>query len=398
MANNLFFSRDTKVFIHAKKASGSSANDMVWDIPVLDGFSFSQATNATEITLNEASNVAAGTSWRGRKMFNDALAPAEWSFSTYMMPFIGASGGAQGAAGAAGPDGSANHHEVSEALWALFFAEDVGTGAVDATGGMTVLQSNANKATIGVFDLYFVLNASGASTAYQYAAASGAQVIYKIANCSVNEASIDFDLDGIATVNWSGFGQVISEESTFTNASGGVMNAKLVYEGVGKTDCYIRNRVSDLVIDAATPSDVTYLTTMTGGNITMSNNLTYLTPETLGVVNTPLGHVTGTKTIGGSFTAYLDANSSSAVTQMTDLFEDLITGTDTVTNSMSLTFGIGAGGAVTAPSCTIVMPTCHLELPTINVEDVISIEANFHALPSDFDSTDEITSITFVGV
>ena len=74
MANNLFFSRDTRVLVEADSA--------VWEIPVLDGFSFSQATNSSEISLNEMESTS-GVSRRGRRMFNDSYAPAEWSFSTF---------------------------------------------------------------------------------------------------------------------------------------------------------------------------------------------------------------------------------------------------------------------------------------------------------------------------
>jgi hypothetical protein len=43
------------------------------------------------------------------------------------------------------------------------------------------------------------------------------------------------------------------------------------------------------------------------------------------------------------------------------------------------------------------MPQCHLEVPSHSIEEVISMETNFHALPSDFDSTDEIDLFTFFG-
>ena len=78
---SMFFSRDTRVLLK------QGAN--VWEIPVLDGFSFSQATNSSEITLNEAINATTGKSRRSRQMFNDSLAPAEWSFSTYVRPVKG---------------------------------------------------------------------------------------------------------------------------------------------------------------------------------------------------------------------------------------------------------------------------------------------------------------------
>ena len=84
MATNLFFSRDTKVYIELFNSSGASTG--VFEVPVLDGFSFSQAQNSTEVTLAEMEN-SAGVSKRGRRVFNDSLAPVEWSFSTYVRPF-----------------------------------------------------------------------------------------------------------------------------------------------------------------------------------------------------------------------------------------------------------------------------------------------------------------------
>jgi hypothetical protein len=41
-------------------------------------------------------------------------------------------------------------------------------------------------------------------------------------------------------------------------------------------------------------------------------------------------------------------------------------------------------------------PTCHLEIPTHSVEDIISVETNFHALPSTIDGADD-AKITYTG-
>jgi hypothetical protein len=42
------------------------------------------------------------------------------------------------------------------------------------------------------------------------------------------------------------------------------------------------------------------------------------------------------------------------------------------------------------------LPTCHLEVPTHSIDDIVSLETNFHALPTSVDGTDEIT-MEFVG-
>lgn len=185
MATKLYFSRDTKVIAHVPMATAGSLN-MYYDIPVLDGFSFSQSTNTSEITLNEAQSTS-GVSRRGRAMFNDSFAPVEWSFSTYMMPYThdeSATSDTQGTTGA-GSATDNTHREVSEALWAMFFGQTVNAGLTSDTTNLDIVQTGANKATVGVFDLYFVMGASQAAAAYNYTtgAATANQMIYKIAGC-----------------------------------------------------------------------------------------------------------------------------------------------------------------------------------------------------------------------
>ena len=420
MAQQLFFSRDTKVYI--KKGN------FVWDLPVLDGFSFSQATNSSEITLAEMEGTG-GVSRRGRKQFNDSLAPAEWSFSTYVRPFKSAGSGT----GAA--DSAAKVHAIEEVLWALFsgpatYASSAFTNQTvhDATD-LDIDFSESNKATLGTADIFFVLGDAN-------------RKVYKLKDCVVNEASLDFDIDGIATINWSGMSSEIIDMTTkiHTTATSGsvfppafdahrnggtvdilagdvVLNGTdayrmsvvvdptssgtatmtgAVYESTTATDNFIRNRLTQLTVIPT--AGTTYIgsleaagydITLTGGNITMSNNVTFITPEEIGLVNTPIGHVTGTRSVSGSMNCYLSkdttANDNSA-----DLWEDLKGITSVVTNSFALVFKIGGATASTA-RLEVSLPTCHLEIPTHSIEDVISVETTFNALPSTIDGTNEAT-------
>ena len=383
MADTFYFSRDTKVHVTPNDSSGSATSD-VYYIPVLDGFSFSQATNVTEVTLNEMAT-AAGVSRRARQMFTDSYAPAEWSFSTYIRPFASA-GGTRGTSGhSSATDGE--HHVVEEALWNALVAADEVTGTNDGwtytgTTKATLDASNSNKVALNTFTMEVEMG-SGKST----------PTIYKLNNCVVNEVSIDFDIDGIATANWSGFASIITEESSMSTAT--------IYEGTDANDTnnFIRNRLTDLTLTAAdtttfpgASSNGVYSLTLTGGNVTISNNMTYLTPETLGIINQPLGHVTGTRSISGNFTCYLNTPSSGA--SSADLFEDLIEATTKITNSFDLSFVVGGTG--NTPRMTINVDTAHLEVPTHSIDDIVSLETNFHGLPSSVDATDEFT-IDFVG-
>jgi len=372
MADTFYYSRDT--LVHLTDSAGA-----IYKIPVLDGFSFSQATNATEVTLNEMAN--GGVSRRARQMFTDSYAPAEWSFQTYIRPFTSDGGGS------GGEHSSAFSHVVEEALWnALAGNKAIGVTA-DATGGpgftapdangADLAFTNSNRPALDTFDLHFEMGSGKTEP-----------VIYKIEGCVVNEVSIDFDIDGIATANWSGFGKIITEVDTMTTAT--------IYEGTAAADTnnFIRNRLTDLAVTATTAEDIvgTYTLTLTGGNITISNNMTFLTPETLGIVNQPLGHVTGTRSVTGSFTCYLNTPTSGA--SSADLFEDIIESTTTITNDFNLVFVIGGTG--NTPRVTVTLPTCHLEVPTHSIDDIVSLETTFHALPTSVDATDEIT-MEFVG-
>ena len=432
MADTFYYSRDT--LVHLTDSAGA-----IYKIPVLDGFSFSQATNATEVTLNEMAT-SAGVSRRARQMFTDSYAPAEWSFQTYIRPFK------SGGAGSGGEHSAVAHHMVEEPLWNAL----AGSGAVGASGtaltadgtDANIAFTNSNKVALDTFDLFFELGSGKASS-----------TVYKIEGCVVNEVSIDFDIDGIATANWSGFGKIITEESSMSTAT--------LFEGTAAADTnnFIRNRLTDLTltndvfettangavsssasVTLAAGSDLikvgqavfaagtavgtvsaisgttltlsgavsisngaaivfsnvgmtsSYSLTLTGGNITIGNNITFLTPETLGIVNQPLGHVTGTRSVTGNFSCYLNTPSSGA--SSTDLFEDIIESTSVVTNSFDLTFTIGGTG--NTPRVVANLNNCHLEVPTHSIDDIVSLETTFHALPTSVDAVDEIDFI-FIG-
>ena len=402
-----FFSRDTKVFM-AWSYDGTSAKEALYEIPVLDGFSFSQGTNTSEVTLSEAAN-STGGSKRGRAMFTDSFAPAEWSFSTYMRPTVSGSGSATTATdgvtnGQHG--GNADKFAIEGPLWAAMSANtyDRATGASSSDKSdyePNVFNfANSNQVTLGVFDLYFVLGASKDSEGNTYTTGTDGVTVYKLADCSVGSASIDFDIEGLAQIAWSGNGKTVEEVASLEtratdsgNSITGTTTLGIVNEGISSTSNYIRQKLTDLAISfdvsASTGTlgalnvdgnDVTYNVTLTGGNITIENNLTYLTPETLGSVNLPLGHVMGTRSVSGNFTCYLNDTANSSL----DLFERLQESRGVITNAFDLAFSIGGSG--NTPRCVVDIDKAHLELPSHSFEDVVSVDVAFHGLSTDLSS------------
>ena len=451
MAQQLYFSRDSQMFLEIGSA--------VWKIPVLEGFSFSQATNTSEITLAEMESTA-GTSRRGRRAFNDSLAPVDFSFSTYIRPFKSAGGGTA----AQQADSAAEVHAVEEALWALFggpadyaaykFGDETATPSEGQVTPGTVVSdvsfAQSNVSTLGP--------TAGANLYFEIGDAN--KICYKLAKIAINEASIDFDIDGVAQINWSGFADTITDISktvtvsgihsataTLTVDSGGfaatdderrihgagmtadvkldsittvstvaVMSsaqtiadntvltllgpAATVTEGIDQTNNFIRNRLTKVFItpqnDPANALEASYTLTLTGGNITLSNNITYLTPEELGTVNIPIGHVTGARAFGGSMTCYL-TETTDDTTSSRDFFEDLTSTAQRseVNNDFRITFLIGGGTAITNagladPGLHVDFAHCHVDIPTHSIEDVITLESTFMALPSTIELADEV--------
>lgn len=332
----MFFARDTILLLE------QGAN--VWQIPVLAGYTFSQSTDTSEVSLAEMSNVG-GTSRRSRKVFTNSYSPAEWSFETYIRPFLGANASW----------GDSNQHCVEEALWANFIADNSwnqqwSQGITQNAHSLQFSFSESNTVTLGTFNLYFVID----------------QKVYKIHDCVANEASVEFNLDDIAKISWSGFGRLITEEETAPSAT--------ITESIDSHDNFIRSRLTSLSLSS-------YNLVLTGGSIVFSNNIQFLTPETIGIVNQPIGHITGHRSITGNFTCYLDNSSS-------DFFSDIIE--EAVPNSFSLSLTLGQ----VSPQVVFSFPRCYFEVPTHSIEDAISIDSSFHALSTQIDGADE-ASITY---
>ena len=186
-----------------------------------------------------------------------------------------------------------------------------------------------------------------------------------------------------------------------------------VSEGSTNTGNFIRNRLTNLTLapetafQAGTTFDregtgtaddnyrTSYQVAITGGNVTISNNISYLTPEELGKVNQPIEHVTGTRTVTGSLTCYL-ASSDAATNKSKNLFQDLVSDINTVINKFAITLQVG-GTDATKPRFEINMPTAHFEIPSHSIEDVISLETNFHGLGTSVGEGDEV-SLKYIGV
>jgi hypothetical protein len=359
----LQFTRDVQVILEDPTATYR------WEIPVLDGFSFSQAINASEITVNEAGT----TSRRARLLFNDALAPVEWSISTYARPSIDTGV----------PD---QVRAPEEALWAMWAGADTfnPTTTVFSNSAVTA-DVNTHATGLNTFDFSgsnVSSFAAGWKMFFQFKPAGGTAQVYKVTDAVVNSVTMDFDIDGIATLQWSGFGQAITDDATT------VVAATETEIDITDTTTFIRNRLSTVDISRTDGGPTVYTVILTGGSITMENNIQYLTPEELGKVNTPIANITGSRSVSGNLTCYLDTG----VGKSAALFDALVSDTGTVRNIVDMAINIGGTGD---PSVSFDMQFAHLEVPVVNVEDLLTLDIAFHGQPQDgnVDNTNEATIV-----
>lgn len=464
--------RNSRVFFTTNVAAGTgivqetSSNAFTaantQELQVLDGFSFSQASNADTVTINEAGS----NPTRGQRAFNTSLANVEFSFSTYVRPRL---------------SGTVKAEEA--VLWnaltcstplnaaAAFTATGITTASVAVTAagvltipgtamtvtGLTVGEVVVIKGVTGVGAAQFntpvkLLTVSATAitaqylvaptatvvpagwstavtftrtawnenvaistdtTAPQYAAAGVAysslttglsnknqllpfgmviivdSVTYVIDNCAMDQAVIDFGLDGIAMVAWTGKGTALRQLSTNMAATGGTFTGGGVtgtanYTQKNTTANYLTNKLSTVTliknIGGVGAGNTAYTLALTGGSITIANNITYVTPANLGVVNVPIGYFTGARAVSGSLTAYLRTGSTNTAGLLSDLLAASATSAGV---EPKFRLQVEIGGITNGTRVEVETSGAMLQIPTIDAQAVMSTSINFTAQGSD---------------
>ncbi|CAB4134522.1 hypothetical protein UFOVP273_141 [uncultured Caudovirales phage] len=206
-------------------------------------------------------------------------------------------------------------------------------------------------------------------------------VTYVIDNAALDQASIDFGLDGIATIAWSGKGTALRSlaQSTIT---GSVFSGALTGTFNGKssvaTTRYITNKLSTVSLAGQIGGGGTaYNIPLTGGSITFANNLNYLTPANLGVVNLPIGYYAGTRSITGSLNAYLrTGTNTTGQSNAAQLLADMLSAASTVVEP-KYQLEVQVGGSSNPVRVELRGNGANLQIPTVDTQDIISTVINF---------------------
>lgn len=242
------------------------------------------------------------------------------------------------------------------------------------------------------------------------------QNTFLLDDCSLTQASIDFGIDQIATIQWTGQARAlrrcISPQMNFVTGQFtppvGTLPAgqntitgnfgKKITEGAP----FIANKLSTITLSediggfgtsptytftgSATPGAKSYTIPITAGNITLQNNITYLTPAYMGAVNQAVTYFTGSRNVTGSLTAYLrsgsGATAAAADNFTANLFSDLVAKVNTDSDPQ-FALQVEIGGKTNATKVELAMPAVVLTIPTVNAESVITSAINFTAQGSD---------------
>ncbi len=442
-------------------ASNNFSATNTFEIQVLDGFSFSQNTNSEQVTVSEAGtapvrgqrsfntslapvdfsfstyirpklstnviceesvlwNALLGTqaqntaiTFTGMTGATYAAASGELTIAGSAMQTADLSVGAKvlinGITSTVAADlrlvnGPATVKSSSAA--SIVFTMDNQSNAVSTTPGATT-------GTLAVTGLKIYTSAWGAAAAQSIAAAHSSNVnqlqkfgmliivdnvTYAIDNCALNEVTVDFGLDGIATAQWTGQATALRQLATTLAASngtftGGGVTGTSAYTQKSTDANYITNKLSTCKLKTAKAlgagtNGTGYYLALTGGSVTVSNNISYITPAILGVVNQPITYYTATRSITGTLNAYLNTGTISSTldgvpyTKGTgELLKDMLAASTTETEPMFYV-ELAIGGVNNTVRVELQMPSVSIGVPAINTEQVVSTAITFTAAPS----------------
>ncbi len=400
MSCNLQLQRNTRIFLSVIDLnSGAAVDDMTpantWRIEVLAGYAVSQAAATQDITALES-----GTSPdRSTTRFNTSIDPVEWNFQVYVRP----TGLESDPLDSDGASSSSNVKPISDwFLWQALMS--------NAAPAITTSENSAWEDT-GKFDS--VNRSEGANVAAHGSNFGSAQelnlyvrmdnIFYQVDKTSVNEAAVDAAIDSIATTTWSGFGTDLIEltgapRNNAVSVFGGTLNdgstttgnsnhlaqsAASAYHpwgiynvaGVATTAEFIKNRLSSIDLNFAPEGggNTNYVFPVTALSWGWTNDITFLTPEELASLNTPIGNFTGARGITGSITAYLRHDTAESAQFLRDIANDTRTSHSTTANA-----NVIVGGA-TAPYTAFFMPAVQFNFPVHNIDDIITITGELQA-------------------
>ena len=401
---SLNLQRNSEVFFSTVDLnSGATVASMTpqntWKIEVLAGFALTSSTATQDITSME-SGISPD---RSQQRFNTSINPVDWNFQTYIRPTGAVTGNALPSL-AAGVSATGNVKPVAD--WFMWQALASNTRPASGTTETSVWSTGGRLTTTNT-----AAGTGSYSTRTNYATAQENflyfkldNVFYQINAATVNQATVDAGIEEIATTTWTGmgttmieltglprnnavsvFGGILNSGSTVTaNANAAALSVTAAYHpynsmnvaGTIGTNSFIKNRLSSITFNHTPQGGSTansYTFPVTALTFDYTNNMTYLTPEELSSLNSPIGQFTGTRAVTGSATMYLRNDAQESAQFLRNIATDSRTSSAQTANA-----NLVIGGA-TSPYIAFFLPAVQFEFPQLSVDDVVGMSVNFVA-------------------
>lgn len=209
---------------------------------------------------------------------------------------------------------------------------------------------------------------------------------YTIDNCAMDQAQIDFGLDAIAMIAWTAKGTKLNTIETPTGVDLSQSNPILgtsgslagTATGRNTTAHFITNKLSTVTLKSTLggvgSGNTSYTVALTGGSLTIANNINYITPSNLGVVNQPIGYFTGARAVSGTVNAYLRTGTGQVADVLSNMLANITSSTET-----KFKMQLEVGGLANATRVEFEMPGVVLGVPSVDVQDVVSTAITFTA-------------------
>ena len=399
--------RNSEVFFSTIDLSGGAAHSAMthtntWKVEVLAGFALTSSSATTDITSLESGTAPD----RSQQRFNTAINPVDWNFQSYLRPT-----GCELYGGFTSTNAKTSSTGNVKPVADWFMWQSLITATKPATGD----DEQSGWATGGKLESKTVAASAGkAATATNFSTAQENHlyfkldnVVYQVGNATVNQATVDAGIEEIATTTWAGFGTDLKEltgtardqaiavfggvlnsgSSLTANSNAAVVDAaatvasyhpygSMNVAGTISTNAFIKNRLSSIEFHhkaTASASDEKFTFPVTALSFDFNNNISYLTPEELSALNSPIGQFTGTRAVTGSATMYLRVGDTESAGFLRNVSQDART-SSAQTSSANLIIG-----GTTAPYVAFQMDAVQFDFPALATEDVISMSVNFVA-------------------
>lgn len=320
----VYLKRNTNIYISkADQASANATNTVQLNVK---DFSFNQVSRVDKVGRDTLDP----TQERTLRPHIAALAPVNFTFTTYVLPVE-----------------ESLVTSPEEYLWVSL----MGTDNVTSSSTESIIDfSDGNVATLAELTLWFDHP-------------NQAEGNYRLDNAIVDSATVKFDINGIAEVEWSGRALSITQDNTPPTAT----DRTTIFN-------YIKNRLSTITLNM---NAVNYTLALTGGEFRIDNRVQFYGRSKMGETTVPVGHFTGNREISGNLQFYMRSGTNESV----DLFNTILTNASAQAYEAVYEAAINVyiGGATKNPRLKLTVPQALLEIGQQNFDEVISVRIPFTA-------------------